>query len=55
MKVPRLELRTLWFRMPKNERHKPLRHAAVNVLDGLYLLGTLSRLGISFPNGNYFI
>ena len=41
--------------MLKNECHKPLHHAAVNILDGLYLLATLSRLGISFPNGNYFI
>ena len=42
-------------RMPKNECHKPLRHAAINILNDLYLLGTLSRLGISFPNRNYFI
>ena len=39
----------------RNAYHKPLHHAAVNILDGLYLLSTLSRLGISFPNGNYFI
>ena len=58
MKVFRVKLGTLWFRMPKcwkmhvtNHFH----HAAVNILDGLYLLGTLSWLGISFPNRNYFI
>jgi len=58
MSMQRVEPRTLFQRLPECRNMNVTNHFAKqssNVELAYELLGTLSRLGISFPNENYFI